>query len=78
MKRIKQYIAAFRYKRAVKKANKLARLFGRKYLVINMRGKPVVIAKKRLTELVKKKRFRQGVNAGDIEQNALHVALPKR
>ena len=77
MKQIRKFIYGIRYHYAVNKANRLAKRYGRKYVVINRRGKLVVIAKKRLTELVRQKYFRPGVTAGDLEQRALHVALPK-
>lgn len=77
MKQIRKIIYGIRYHYAVNKANRLAKRYGRKYVVINRQGKLVVIAKKRLTELVRQKYFRLGVTAGDIERKALHVALPK-
>ena len=77
MKQIRKIIYGIRYNYAVNKANRLAKRYGRKYLVINRRGRLLVIAKKRLTELVRQKYFRPGVTAGDIERKALHVALPK-
>ena len=77
MKQIQKIIYGIRFNYAVNKASRLAKRYGRKYVVINRRGKLVVIAKKRLTELVRQKYFRPGVTAGDLERKALHVALPK-
>ena len=39
IKLIKDIIFAWKFKRAVKKANKLSRLFGMKYLVIFLNGR---------------------------------------
>lgn len=72
-KTIKKYIFAWRFKRAVRKANNLAALFGMKYYVISFGGKLKVIPKQTLKELVKRKRFRKGVTVDDIEKLALYV-----
>ncbi len=72
-KTIKKYYAAWRYKRAVRKARKLAKLFGTKYYVINFGGVLKVVPKQTIKELVKRKRFRKGVTIEDIERHALFV-----
>lgn len=70
---IKDLIFAWRYKRAVKKADKLSRLFGMKYLVIFLNGGLKVVPKQTVRELVRKRRFRKGVTVADIEKRALYV-----
>lgn len=70
---IKDLIFAWRYKRAVKKADKLSRLFGMKYLVIFLNGGLKVVPKQTVRELVRKHRFRKGVTVADIEKRALYV-----
>lgn len=72
-KTIKKYYAAWRYKRAVRKAKKLAELFGMKYYVINLGGSLKVVPKQTIKGLIKRKRFRKGVTVEDIERHALFV-----
>lgn len=72
---IKRMIFAWRYRRAVKKANKLSRIFGMKYLVIMLDGKLKVVPKQTVKELVRKRRFRKGVTVADIEKRALFVTV---
>lgn len=68
-----KYYAAWRFKRAVRKAKKLADLFGMKYYVISLNGSLKVVPKQTVKELVRRKRFRKGVTVGDIEKCALFV-----
>lgn len=70
---IKDLIFAWRYKRAVKKADKLSRLFGMKYLVVYLNDGLKVVPKQTVRELVRKRRFRKGVTVADIEKRALYV-----
>lgn len=72
-KTIKKYYAAWRYKRAVRKAKELAALFGMKYYVISLGGSFKVVPKQTVKELVRRKRFRKGVTVEDIERRALFV-----
>lgn len=74
MKRlIKDIIFAWRYKRAVRKANKLAGTFGMKYLVISLNGGLKVVPKQTIRRLVRAHRFRKGVTVADIEKRALYI-----
>lgn len=57
----------------MRKAKKLAALFGMKYYVINLGGSLKVVPKQTIKELIKRKRFRKGVTVGDIERLALFV-----
>lgn len=59
--------------RAVRKAKKLAALFGMKYYVISLGGSLKVVPKQTVKELVRRKRFRKGVTVEDIERRALFV-----
>lgn len=70
---IKDIVFAWNFKRAVKKADKLSRLFGMKYLVVYMNGGLKVVPKQTIRELVRKRRFRKGVTVADIEKRALYV-----
>jgi hypothetical protein len=75
---IKDIVFAWKFKRAVKKANKLSRLFGMKYLVIFLNGGLKVVPKQTIRELVRTHRFRKGVTVADIEQRALYIADGRR
>ena len=59
---IKRMIFAWRYKRAVARACKYAKLYGRKYYVLYMGGK-----------LIHRHRFRKGTTIRDIEKMALFI-----
>lgn len=74
IKLIKDLIFAWHFKRAVKKANKLSRLFGMKYFVISLNGGLKVVPKQTIRELVARHRFRKGVTVADIEKRALYIA----
>lgn len=73
---IRALINAWRYKRAVRKARKLADLFGMKYFVICLGGKLKVVPKQTIKELIRTRRFRKGVRVQDIERRALFIATP--
>lgn len=72
---IQRIIFAWRFKRAVRKANKLSALFRMKYLVINMGGRLKVVPKQNIRRLVRTHRFRKGVKVADIEKHALYVTV---
>lgn len=74
-KTFKDCIFAWKYRRAVAKAKKLAALFSMKYYVISFGGSLKVIPKQTIRELVRRKRFRKGVTVDDIEKRALFVTL---
>lgn len=69
----KDLIFAWRYKRAVKKADKLAKIFGMKYLVLYWDGSFKVVPKQNIRKLVAQRRFQKGIKAADIERKALYV-----
>jgi hypothetical protein len=71
--KLKQIWFALQYKRAVKKANKLSKLFGLKYFVISLNGGLKVVPKKTLKELILKGKFKKGVTIADIEKRALFI-----
>lgn len=73
---IKDLIWASRYKRKVREANKLARLFNMTYLVFVLNGKIKVAPKQNIKELIKTRRFKPGTTIQDIEKCALHIAKP--
>ena len=73
IKLIKDIIFAWKYKRAVREANKLSALFGMKYYVLNMDGRLKVVPKQNIRHLVRTHRFRKGIKISDIEKRALYV-----
>lgn len=74
---IKKLLLGLRFRLAVHKANRQARRYGRKYLVINVGGRLVTLSKQELTLLVRRGYFHRGITAAHIEAHALHVALPR-
>ncbi len=73
LKKIRHCIFAWKYRRAVRQAKKLAGLFGMKYYVIALNGNIKVVPKQTIKELVRRKRFRKGVTVDDIEKKALFI-----
>lgn len=76
IKLIKDIIFAWRYKRAVRKANKLSALFEMKYYVLNMGGRLKVVPKRNIRQLIRQRRFKKGIKLADIERRALYVTPP--
>ena len=74
---IKKLLLGLRFRLAVHKANRQARRYGRKYLVINVGGDLLTLSKQEITLLVRRGYFRRGITAAHIEGHALHVALPR-
>lgn len=70
---IKDFIFGWRYKRAVKKAIEIQHLTGRKQFVVMYEGKPVVVSKKKIRNLVSTHYFKKGMTIQDIEKRALFV-----
>ena len=64
---------AWRYKRAVRSANKLAAMLGCRYYVISLNGSLKVVPKKTIKELIRRKRFKKGVTVETIERHALYI-----
>lgn len=75
-KLIQDIYFAWKFKRAVRKADKLSALFGMKYLVINLNGLKVV-SKQNIRRLVRQHRFKKGVTVADIEARALYITRNK-
>ncbi|MCF0257480.1 MAG: hypothetical protein HUK10_14530 [Bacteroides heparinolyticus] len=64
---------AWRFKRAVRKANNFHELLKMKFYVIIFDGKPVVVSKQNIKSMIHKRRFKKGVKPDDIERKALYV-----
>lgn len=71
---IKDCIWAARYKKAVRKAKKMADLFDMTYFVLLMDGKLKVVPEKTIKDLISRRRFKRGTTIQDIEKRALFVA----
>ena len=72
---IKDLIFAFRFKRAVKKADRFQHLTHRKYMVLVINRKLEVLSKQEIRKFVAKGIFRKGTTVQDIEHKALYVTL---
>ncbi len=70
---IKKLIFAWKYRRAIRKAKKLAELTGLRYFVIYLNGGLKVVPKKTIKELIQKRRFKKGTTIEDIEKRALFI-----
>lgn len=73
MRKIMTIIWAIRFKRAKRKADKMAEDFGVRYLVIMLNGKLKVVPKQTIKKLVHEDRFKRGVTIQDILARALYV-----
>lgn len=60
---------------AIRRANRLARRYGVKYMVIYLNGSIKVVPRRVLRELIAKRRFRKGVTMADIERRAIYETL---
>lgn len=72
---IKDIIFGFRFKRAVKKADRFHHLTHRKYMVLVINRKLEVLSKQEIKEFVANGIFRKGITVADIERKALYVTL---
>ena len=70
---IKRLWFAFRLRRAIRQADRAARLTRRKHMVIMLNSCLHVISKQRLTHLINTHRFLHGTKVADIERRALYV-----
>lgn len=81
VKFIKKFVRAtifeWRRKRAIKKAQKDANLLRRRFLVLVMNGKPVVVSMQGIRKLIKCHRFAKGFTAEKARQIAIYVADPE-
>ena len=72
---IKNIIRAWKYKRAVKKADALRHITHRKYMVLVIGGKFEVLSKQEVRKFVAHGVFRKGITTGDIERKALYITM---
>ena len=72
---IKDIIFGFRFKRAVRRADRFHHITHRKYMVIVIKGRLEVISKQDIKKFVAGGVFRKGMTAADIERKALYITL---
>lgn len=75
-KYLKALLFEWRLQRAKKKARHDAALYGRKFLVIVFRRRPVVVSMRALKTLIRRHRFAKGFTAQKAEACALFIARP--
>lgn len=68
----------WRVKRAIRRADRKARIYGMKFLVLVFKGKPEVVSKQGIKQLIKKGRFSKEFTPQKAEEIAIHIAHPKR
>ena len=68
-------IRAWKYKRAVRKADYLRHVTHRKHMVIVVNGRLEVVAKKDIRKFVAGGVFQKGITIADIERKALYITL---
>lgn len=72
---IQDIIFGLRFKRAVKKADRLHHITHRKYMVLVINRKLEVISKQEVKKFLSNGIFRHGTTVADIEQKALYITL---
>lgn len=72
---IKDLIFGFRFKRAVKKADRFHHITHRKYMVLVINKKLEVLSKKEIKKFLAHGIFKRGTTIEDIEKNALYTTL---
>lgn len=74
IKRLRKIIWAYKYKKAIKKADKAAKDYNTTYMVLLYKGKLKVASRKALKRLIAQRRFKKGVTIRDFDKNALYIA----
>ncbi len=72
-KRIKEYIWAYKYKRAVRRANNIAQDLKITCYVLYFNKKLWVVPKRSIKKLIQQRRFKSGTTIHDIEEIALYI-----
>lgn len=75
IKLIKQLIFAFRFKRAVRKADRFQHITHRKYMVLVINRRLEVISKQEIRKFIDNGVFRKGTTIHDIEKKAIYITL---
>ena len=72
---IKDIIFGFRFKRAVKKADRFHHVTHRKYMVIVINQRLEVLSKQEIKKFVAHGIFQKGTTVADIERKALYITM---
>lgn len=72
---IKDIIFGFRFKRAVRRADRFHHITHRKYMVLVINKKLEVLSKQEVRKFVAGGIFRKGTTVGDIESKALYITM---
>lgn len=73
MKKLKKLIWGIRYKRAVRKANKMAATYNTTFLVLVIKGKLRVCSRTRLKELIRRRYFVKGTTIQSLDKVAVYI-----
>ena len=76
IRKFKEWLFDFRKKRAIRQAQTLANEQRRKFLVLNISGKPVVTSMQRIRHLVRTKQIKY--TADYYRCRALYEAMPEK
>lgn len=69
----KKQVFLYKRKKAIAKAQELQALDGKRYLVLNIGGRPTVVSKQRLKQLIAQGQFAKGVTIDTLENKALFI-----
>ena len=72
---IKDLIFGFRFKRAVKKADRFHHITHSKYMVLVINKRLEVLSKQELKKFIAGGVFRKGTTIADLEAKALYITL---
>ena len=72
---IKDIIFGFRFKRAVRRADRFHHITHRKYMVLVINKKLEVLSKQEVRKFVAGGIFQKGKTVGDIESKALYITM---
>ncbi len=72
---IRDIIFAFRFKRAVRKADRFHHITHRKYMVLVINKKLEVLSKQEVRKFVAGGIFQKGTTVEDIESKALYITM---
>lgn len=72
---IKDIIFGFRFKHAVRRADRFHHITHRKYMVLVINKKLEVLSKQEVRKFVAGGIFQKGITVGDIESKALYITM---
>ena len=72
---IKHIIFGFRFRRAVRKADRFHHITHRKYMVLAINKKLEVLSKQEMRKFVANGIFKKRTTVGDIESKALYITM---